>query len=517
MREQIVQELQSASETISSVKQKKAKDLKSLLDSLLTLLQDPNAYAPLFSKPLCFFRAVPQTPSTERHACFDSLISRLGLYSEVFRGLALIGRWKKDTPPFDFSGKCLALLSRIPGKRKKQQVKHLEPWYKKLVELCMLVQKKVELPTSTDRKWKDLFSLSFAMLCSLSKYCIEYVLPIYSSSFSIAKSCLKDRIGFNLVLTTECIPNQTPYSSSSKQNVLVKITSVFEENTRGLLASARQCIPDFDKIFGEGDMIVEGHEVEHRLSRPSAGDQKKQKSERIIQKKLLAQVVGEKAICRIPLPQIFNFATRLSLGEELIARIDDAFTSSLNYLDEERGKQDFTAPQQKTLLKNCQLHATLLIRLRVLLQDSLWLLSDTPLPKLTEKDPLGLGEPLMRLLSLKPLVTAAAGKGKRRKAKKPSSTFPAKFPKNKVAPKDLQPWMKVSAILDILAELGFEKVRQRGSHAQLKKTTPSGEGATTVTVPIHGGNMPLSRDTFGEIKKRVQPFYAQDGQAPSLC
>jgi len=54
------------------------------------------------------------------------------------------------------------------------------------------------------------------------------------------------------------------------------------------------------------------------------------------------------------------------------------------------------------------------------------------------------------------------------------------------------------AVVTLLRELGYEVVRQRGSHIQLRKVT--GSGTHTVTVPAH---KTLAKGTLNDILLRV--------------
>lgn len=53
-------------------------------------------------------------------------------------------------------------------------------------------------------------------------------------------------------------------------------------------------------------------------------------------------------------------------------------------------------------------------------------------------------------------------------------------------------------LIRLLGSLGYEVVRQRGSHIRLKKATPVGEHA--ITVPAH---RVLAKGTLGDILNRV--------------
>jgi predicted RNA binding protein YcfA (HicA-like mRNA interferase family) len=53
-------------------------------------------------------------------------------------------------------------------------------------------------------------------------------------------------------------------------------------------------------------------------------------------------------------------------------------------------------------------------------------------------------------------------------------------------------------LIKLLLSLGYEIVRQRGSHVRLRKETPVGEH--NVTVPDH---KVLAKGTFGDILSRV--------------
>ncbi len=60
------------------------------------------------------------------------------------------------------------------------------------------------------------------------------------------------------------------------------------------------------------------------------------------------------------------------------------------------------------------------------------------------------------------------------------------------------PQVSGSDLVKLLQSLGYEVVRQRGSHIRLKKVTASGEHA--ITVPAH---KVIAKGTLGDILGRV--------------
>ena len=60
------------------------------------------------------------------------------------------------------------------------------------------------------------------------------------------------------------------------------------------------------------------------------------------------------------------------------------------------------------------------------------------------------------------------------------------------------PQVSGSKLVGLLQSLGYEVIRQRGSHIRLRKVTPSGEHA--ITVPVH---KVLAKGTLSDILSRV--------------
>ncbi|MBL7119503.1 MAG: type II toxin-antitoxin system HicA family toxin [Dehalococcoidia bacterium] len=60
------------------------------------------------------------------------------------------------------------------------------------------------------------------------------------------------------------------------------------------------------------------------------------------------------------------------------------------------------------------------------------------------------------------------------------------------------PQVSGSDVVGLLQSLGYQSVRQRGSHIQLKKKTPVGEH--TITVPAH---RIMAKGTLNDILNRI--------------
>jgi len=60
------------------------------------------------------------------------------------------------------------------------------------------------------------------------------------------------------------------------------------------------------------------------------------------------------------------------------------------------------------------------------------------------------------------------------------------------------PQVSGNDVIGLLRSLGYEIVRQRGSHVRLRKVSPLGEHA--ITVPIH---KVLAKGTLGDILGRI--------------
>ena len=60
------------------------------------------------------------------------------------------------------------------------------------------------------------------------------------------------------------------------------------------------------------------------------------------------------------------------------------------------------------------------------------------------------------------------------------------------------PQVSGESVIKLLQSLGYEVIRQRGSHVRLRKVTPAGEH--NITVPMHKA---LAKGTLNDIVTRV--------------